>query len=84
MDKICTSPHPLSVKKPKKRAEEQGGAKKKVEKPGERDADNKAGSDGDAAPKPKRRRRHKGARLELGDPSEGNEAAPAPVDAAED
>ncbi|KAL4797448.1 hypothetical protein BDV19DRAFT_45786 [Aspergillus venezuelensis] len=79
------APNPLSVKKPKKRAEEQGGAKtKKMEKVGEQDAEDNAGEDGGAAPKPKRRRRHKGARLELGEFGEGNEAAPAQVDAAED
>ncbi|KAL4929269.1 uncharacterized protein BDV17DRAFT_281518 [Aspergillus undulatus] len=86
-------PNPLSVKKPKKRGDEQGGEKKKKkrERTGDegekRDSNERVDGDGEAAPKAKRRRRHKGARLEVGDSGDGgNEVAEAAtaVDAAED
>ncbi|KAL2812091.1 hypothetical protein BJX63DRAFT_421992 [Aspergillus granulosus] len=77
-------PNPLSVKKPKKRSTDEGGAKRKDvnraearEKNG--DEPERATEDGEGAPKAKRRRRHhKGAK-----PTEGGEE-PASIDIAED
>ncbi|KAL4802740.1 hypothetical protein BDV18DRAFT_154078 [Aspergillus unguis] len=84
--KKAKGPNPLSVKKPKKRADEAGEKPKKEKVVGDdekRDDETKVNEDGEAAPKAKRRRRHKGARyteVEAGT----EEAAAAPMDEAED
>ena len=55
--KKVKGPNPLSVKKPKKR-HESGLVKPREEREGEDSRDAGVGDDGDAAPKPKRKRRH--------------------------
>ncbi|KAL2821730.1 hypothetical protein BDW59DRAFT_174085 [Aspergillus cavernicola] len=88
--KKLKAPNPLSVKKAKKRGNEEGGSRVKDDSRDKRveDGPDQVVEDGDAAPKTKRRRRHhKSAKQgeSGGDPGDGNEpVATASVDAIED
>ncbi|KAL4999244.1 hypothetical protein BDV10DRAFT_193708 [Aspergillus recurvatus] len=80
--KKAKGPNPLSVKKPKKRVDQKAEVKReRTGDEAEKRGLEKAAEDGEAAPKPKRRRRHhKGARPGESD-GDGNEAvATAPIE----
>jgi U3 small nucleolar RNA-associated protein 23 len=83
--KKAKGPNPLSVKKPKKRVEQKATAKR--ERPGdeaEKGDSEKAAEDGEAAPKPKRRRRHhKGAKQGESGGDENVAIATAPIEATD-
>ncbi|KAL4780823.1 hypothetical protein BJX76DRAFT_350648 [Aspergillus varians] len=90
--KTVKGPNPLSVKKPKKREDEKAASKRErtADEGEKQDESERVAEDGDsAAPKAKRRRRHKGA-ARMGEMGEDEhetavaEVAPSPIDAVED
>ncbi|KAI9371994.1 hypothetical protein BJX61DRAFT_534330 [Aspergillus egyptiacus] len=86
--KKAKGPNPLSVKKPKNREHPESRSKKKDEKKDKSigEVEEKATEDGEAAPKAKRRRRHKSAKQgeAVGTVDGGETVVTTAADAAED